>query len=94
VLLPLSVLNLVVTALIVALGWPWWVSGLFGLVVILIGGIVYYLRRQRGMPRLTPAKEAGLALPGSVHFVHVQPSPPALADNAATAEPVSAGNPS
>jgi len=69
VLLPLSVLNLVVTALVVALGWPWWVSGLFGLAVILIGGIVYYLRVQRRMPKLTPAKEAGLALPGSVHFV-------------------------
>ncbi len=34
VLLPLAVLNAVITATTVALGWPWWVSGLAGLVII------------------------------------------------------------
>src|SRR5579871_3726199 len=34
VLLPLSVLNAVITAITVALDWPWWVSGLAGLVII------------------------------------------------------------
>src|SRR5258708_1250002 len=33
-LLPLAVLNIVITATVVALGWPWWVNGLAGLVVI------------------------------------------------------------
>jgi NADH-quinone oxidoreductase subunit H len=33
-LLPLAVLNAVITAITVALGWPWWVSGLAGLVII------------------------------------------------------------
>ncbi|HEV2581078.1 MAG TPA: NADH-quinone oxidoreductase subunit NuoH [Ktedonobacteraceae bacterium] len=33
-LLPLAVLNAIITATVVALGWPWWVSGLAGLVVI------------------------------------------------------------
>jgi NADH-quinone oxidoreductase subunit H len=97
VLLPLSVLNLVFTALVIALGWPWWVSGLFGLAVILIGGIVFYLRMQRGLPALTSAKEAGLALPGSVRLVHIEPTvpaPPVSAEGQSSAEPVAAGNPS
>src|SRR5260370_26457316 len=34
-LLPLAVLNVVITATVVALGWPWWINGLAGLVVIL-----------------------------------------------------------
>ncbi len=33
-LLPLAVLNAVITAITVALDWPWWVSGLAGLVII------------------------------------------------------------
>jgi NADH-quinone oxidoreductase subunit H len=33
-LLPLAVLNVIFTATVVALGWPWWVSGLAGLAVI------------------------------------------------------------
>lgn len=33
-LLPLAVLNVIITAIVVALGWPWWVSGLAGLAVI------------------------------------------------------------
>ncbi len=37
VLLPLAVLNLLFTALAIALDWPWWVTGLFGLGIILIG---------------------------------------------------------
>ncbi len=33
-LLPLAVLNVVITAVVVAFGWPWWVNGLAGLIVI------------------------------------------------------------
>ncbi len=93
VLLPLSVLNLVFTALVVALSWPWWVSGLFGLALIALGGVMFYIRVQRGMPELTPAKEAGLALPGSVRLLHIEPAPPALANGAVPEPSLSTGNP-
>src|SRR5438552_12674219 len=33
-LLPLAVLNVVITAIVVALGWPWWINGLAGLAVV------------------------------------------------------------
>src|SRR5205809_1505547 len=35
-LLPLAVLNVVITATVVAFGWPWWINGLAGLAVILV----------------------------------------------------------
>jgi NADH-quinone oxidoreductase subunit H len=44
VLLPLAVLNIVITATVVALGWPWWVNGLISLAIIV--AILYFLRRQ------------------------------------------------
>ena len=70
VLLPLAVLNAVATAVVVALGLDWWVSGLFGLLVLLVVGGVYYtrLRQRRVLP--TRAIEARLMLPGSVRLVH------------------------
>ena len=33
-LLPLAVLNVIITATVVALGWPWWINGLAGLIII------------------------------------------------------------
>ncbi len=44
VLLPLAVLNIVITATVVALGWPWWVNGLISLAIIV--AILFFLRRQ------------------------------------------------
>ena len=44
VLLPLAVLNTVITATVVALGWPWWVNGLISLAIIV--AILFFLRRQ------------------------------------------------
>src|SRR5256712_4772148 len=41
-LLPLAVLNVVITATVVALDWPWWVSGIAGLLVIL--AVLFYER--------------------------------------------------
>ncbi len=41
-LLPLAVLNAVIAATVVALGWPWWVSGLAGLAIIV--GVLFYER--------------------------------------------------
>src|SRR5579864_8778346 len=43
-LLPLAVLNVVITAIVVALGWPWWVNGLAGLAVI--AAVLLYERRE------------------------------------------------
>ena len=43
-LLPLAVLNVVITATIVALGLPWWLNGLAGLAIIVIA---LYLIRNR-----------------------------------------------
>src|SRR5256712_9194295 len=43
-LLPLAVLNVVITAIVVALGWPWWINGLAGLVII--GAVLLYERSK------------------------------------------------
>jgi len=43
-LLPLAVLNAVIAATVVALGWPWWVSGLAGLAIIV--AVLLYERRK------------------------------------------------
>src|SRR5947207_3405186 len=43
-LLPLAVLNVVITATVVALGLPWWVSGIAGLLIIL--AVLFYERRK------------------------------------------------
>ena len=41
-LLPLAVLNAVIAATVVALGWPWWISGLAGLAIIV--AVLFYER--------------------------------------------------
>lgn len=41
-LLPLAVLNAVIAAVVVALNWPWWVSGLIGLAIII--AVLFYER--------------------------------------------------
>ena len=43
-LLPLAVLNVMITATVVALDWPWWVSGIAGLLIIL--AVLFYERRK------------------------------------------------
>ncbi len=76
VLLPLAVVNALVTAAVVAFGAPWWVSGLFGLAVILIVGAVYYARLRRRVRASGPETRAdsGLELPSSVRLVNVSSS--------------------
>src|SRR5215468_3720781 len=44
VLLPLSVLNALVTAAVIAFDVPWWVSGAVGLGIILIGAMISFAR--------------------------------------------------
>ena len=41
-LLPLAVLNAVIAATVVALNWPWWISGLAGLAIII--AVLFYER--------------------------------------------------
>jgi len=69
VLLPLAVLNLLVTAAVIAFDLPWWVSGVFGLAVIAIGVVVSYRQIRQG--RRTASRAKGAQLPASVRLVHV-----------------------
>ncbi len=67
-LLPLAVLNVIITATVVALGWPWWVNGLAGLIII--AAVLLFVRRrtvaeQAAVP--TRAKET-MMLPSSVRL--------------------------
>ncbi len=72
VLLPLSVLNLLATGTVIALGWPWWISGAFGALVLVVSGAVYYFRLRQTVPSThRPEKRGGLQLPDSVHLVRV-----------------------
>jgi len=43
-LLPLAVLNVVITAIVVAFGLPWWINGIVGLAIVV--GLLFYIRRQ------------------------------------------------
>jgi NADH-quinone oxidoreductase subunit H len=74
VLLPLSVLNLLVTAAVIAFGWPWWVSGVIGAVVLVIGTVVLLQRRRAAQPATTKTTIAGVPLPDSVRLMHVEPT--------------------
>jgi hypothetical protein len=76
-LLPLAALNALATAVVVALGWSWWVSGLFGLAIIVIGGAIYYTRQRRGRPSPSRASTVGAKLPASVRLVSGRIAPPA-----------------
>jgi NADH-quinone oxidoreductase subunit H len=64
-LLPLAVLNVVITATVVALGWPWWVNGVAGLAIIL--AILLYERR-RNVRAQTFIPEENKAWPSSVRL--------------------------
>jgi len=71
-LLPLAVLNVIITATVVALGWPWWVSGLAGLVVIV--AVLLYERSknisvQQARPTVTEdGRTKEVMLPSSVRL--------------------------
>ncbi len=64
-LLPLAVLNVVITATVVALGWPWWINGLAGLAIIL--AVLFYERRKNILGQ-TMIPEEQMALPSSIRL--------------------------
>jgi NADH-quinone oxidoreductase subunit H len=90
VLLPLSVLNIVITAIVVALGWPWWVNGIIGLAILLV--VLWTVRRQSIIEgkRFEEQPEKGvLVLPSSVRLEKFErPGVPAPAAEAKTEEGV------
>ncbi len=67
-LLPLAVLNVIITATVVALGWPWWVNGLAGLIVIV--ALLLSARRQTAAAQTAVSDriKGAMVLPSSVHL--------------------------
>jgi NADH-quinone oxidoreductase subunit H len=91
VLLPLAVVNALFTSLVIALGWPWWVSGLFGLAVIVVGTAVYYSRQRRARRKGAKLVDAsGRVLPDSVRLVRVESTPAPAGEQE---QPINAGAP-
>jgi NADH-quinone oxidoreductase subunit H len=73
VLLPLAILNVVITATCVALNWPWWVSGLAGLAVIVV--LFIAIRRKSFAEGTRFEKKRGkgyIMLPSSVRLVKLE----------------------
>ena len=64
-LLPLAVLNVIITATVVALGWPWWINGLAGLVIIVA---VLLYERSRSVQGQEVIPEEKKALPSSIRL--------------------------
>jgi NADH-quinone oxidoreductase subunit H len=81
-LLPLAVLNVVITATVVALDWPWWVNGLAGLAVIVALLVIVRLRGQSEGTRFTETKGAPV-LPDSVRLVKFERPKPAVEETEA-----------
>ncbi len=77
-LLPLAVLNIIITATVVALGWPWWINGLAALVIIVAVLLYERSRSVRGQEVIPEEKKA---LPSSIRLakfekVSAEPAPP------------------
>ena len=70
-LLPLAVLNVVITATVVALGLPWWVNGLIGLAIVIV---VLLLVRRRTQEVQQISVAAPGSLPSSVRLAKFEPA--------------------
>jgi len=69
-LLPLAVLNVVITAVCVALNWPWYISGIAGLVIIL--AVLFFLRNKsltEGTRIVEKPAQGVVQIPASVRLV-------------------------
>ena len=69
-LLPLAVLNVIISATVVALGLPWWVNGIIGLAII---AVVLFLVRRRTHEEQVPVSAQGKPLPTSVRLAKFEP---------------------
>ena len=69
-LLPLAVLNVVISATIVALGWPWWLNGIIGLAIVIIVLLLVRRRTAQIEQFVTPK---GTILPTSVRLAKFEP---------------------
>src|SRR5207247_3658061 len=69
-LLPLAVLNVIISATVVALGLPWWVNGIIGLAII---AAVLLLVRRRTHEEQVPVSTQGKLLPSSVRLAKFEP---------------------
>lgn len=73
-LLPLAVLNAVISAIVVAFDWPWWVNGIAGLAVVIIA--LFSIRRKSFVEgtRFVEEKAKGTGLlPTSVRLAKFEP---------------------
>ncbi|MDQ2715952.1 MAG: NADH-quinone oxidoreductase subunit NuoH [Chloroflexota bacterium] len=83
-LLPLAVLNVVITATVVALDWPWWVSGLAGLLVVIV--VLFLIRTRSAGTRYESTRGSSTEIPPSVRLVKFDgagvetPAPASLQD--------------
>ena len=94
VLLPLAVLNALVTATVIAFDLPWWVSGAAGLVILLVAAVATYTRLRSGRRRLkvSPSVLVAVDLPPSVRLMHVESAPSTTYIADGTATPVATGD--
>jgi NADH-quinone oxidoreductase subunit H len=81
-LLPLAVLNVVISATVVALGWPWWVNGIIGLAII--AALLFFVRRRTQEGQMAVSTE-GTVLPSSVRLAKFEPVEGSAAQLAAPA---------
>jgi NADH-quinone oxidoreductase subunit H len=65
VLLPLAVLNVVITATVVAFGWPWWINGAVTLAIVVV---ILLSVRQRTRAVQKVISKQGTGLPSSVRL--------------------------
>ncbi|HEX8997861.1 MAG TPA: NADH-quinone oxidoreductase subunit NuoH [Ktedonobacterales bacterium] len=69
VLLPLAVLNALLTAAVVAFGLEWWVSGLISVVLLIIAAAVSYRNLRRTEPAVKRVAGQLVETPASVRLV-------------------------
>src|SRR5438874_8882657 len=69
-LLPLAVLNVIISATVVALGLPWWVNGIIGLAII-VAMLLIVRRRTREVQQIVVS--TGGLLPTSVRLAKFEP---------------------
>src|SRR5438876_3060048 len=71
-LLPLAVLNVVITATVVALGLPWWVNGLIGLAIV-IAVLLLVRRRTREVHTGVTTQVVTIPMPATVRLAKFEP---------------------